>query len=230
MMEIKLAQELSHINDWIFDLDNTLYPPSCNLFAQIDKKMGEFISNNLDLDTADAKSLQKNYFLEYGTTLNGLMVNHNINPADFLDYVHDIDVSVLPDATELHDVLMALPGRKLIYTNGPFSHADRILKHLNIDHHFEEVFDIIDSDYLPKPDMRAYQKFITSHDVDPTRAIFFEDMARNLAPASEMGMKTVWIPGNEQWSHDGSDGGHIDYVTEDLVGWLQLVSSGLKAL
>lgn len=230
MTEKKLAQELSHINDWIFDLDNTLYPPSCNLFAQIDEKMGEFISNCLDMETSDAKKLQKNYFHEYGTTLNGLMENHNINPADFLDYVHDIDVSVLPDARPLHDALMDLPGRKLIFTNGPFSHADRILKHLNIDHHFDEIFDIIDSDYQPKPDMVAYRKFVTDHEVDPTKAIFFEDMARNLQPANEMGMKTVWIPGNEQWSHEGSDGDHIDYVTDDLVAWLQKLTAGLKAL
>ncbi len=230
MTEIKLATELSHINAWIFDLDNTLYPPSCNLFAQIDVKMGEFIANYLDLEITQAKKIQKEYFHEYGTTLNGLMTKYGMDPALFLDYVHDIDVSVLPDATALHDALMGLPGRKLIYTNGPWSHADRILKQLGIDHHFDEIFDIVASDFMPKPEIGAYHKFISDHNVDPEKAIFFEDMARNLEPAWKLGMKTVWIPGNEHWSHEGANDGHIDYVADDLVEWLEKLNRGLKAL
>ncbi len=208
------------INVWIFDLDNTLYPSHCNLFSQIDKKMGEFVSNFLQIDHAEAKIIQKKYFHEYGTTLSGLMKRHDITPDDFLHYVHDIDVSQLARAERLSQALDQLEGRKIIFTNGSEAHATNVSRQLGIDHHFDHIFDIKSADYIPKPDITIYEKLVRELDIVPEQAVLFEDMAKNLKPAHELGMTTVWIPNDEHWSHETSDGDHIHHIADDLSDWL----------
>lgn len=217
---------LRRAGTWIFDLDNTLYPARCNLFAQIDQRMGEFICSHFGIALEDAKRQQKGFFNRHGTTLRGLMVEHGIDPAAFLEYVHDIDVSVLPPAPDLDAALQRLPGRKMIYTNGTVAHAARVLQRLGIAHHFETVFDIVSSDYLPKPQEAPYRKLLAAHDVDPRRAVMVEDMARNLVPAAALGMTTIWIPTAESWSAPVGGDEHIHHVAPDLTAFLRELTKG----
>jgi len=205
---------------WVFDLDNTLYPASSRLFDQVDKNITRFISQHLSLEWTDAHKIQKTYFREHGTTMRGLMDNHGTDPADFLEFVHDIDLSPVDPAPALDEALARLPGRKIIFTNGSTDHADRIMKKLGVDHHFEAVFDIVDSDYVPKPELVVYEKLIQTHDFEPSTAIMVEDMAKNLIPAAALGMTTVWIRTDSDWGRDQSDGDHIHHVVDDLAGWL----------
>jgi len=156
----------AHIDTWIFDLDNTLYPASCRLFDQIDVRIGAFVSRLLDIDAAEAKRIQKAYFYEYGTTLRGLMSEHQVVPQDFLDYVHDIDHSPVPANQLLDEALHALPGRKLIFTNGTVTHARKVLARIGVTHHFGDIFDIVHSDYIPKPAIGPYRKFIAETGID----------------------------------------------------------------
>ena len=209
---------------WIFDLDNTLYPARCNLFAQVDRRMGEFIGDLLGLDPVAAKALQKRYFREHGTTLRGLMTVHGVDPYQFIDYVHQIDVTPVPPSPRLDRALGRLAGRKLIFTNGSVRHADAILARLGVGHHFDTVFDIVASDFVPKPEIAPYRKLIAEHRVAPRTAIMFEDIARNLAPAHALGMTTVWVPGLSEWSRNGAGGDHIHHVAPDLEDWLDRVA------
>lgn len=212
--------DLAHVRDWVFDLDNTIYPAHCDLFAQIDQRMGDFIARFFGVDFAEAKRIQKGFFHSHGTTLRGLMTEHEMEPADFLDYVHEIDLSPIPQDTRLAEALTRLPGRKFIFTNGTRRHAERITSHMEIDHHFEGIFDIVDSDYLPKPHQTPYETFIGRHGIDPTSAAMFEDIARNLVPAAALGMTTVWVPNPAHWAGDGAEGDHVHHIAEDLGAWL----------
>lgn len=218
--------DLARAETWIFDLDNTLYPARCNLFAQIDRKMGEFICSHFGIALEDAKRQQKGFFNRHGTTLRGLMVEHGIDPAAFLEYVHDIDVSVVPVLPELRRALQRLPGRKMIYTNGTVAHAARVLDRLGIADQFESVFDIVASDYLPKPETAPYAKLLAAHGVAPARAVMVEDMARNLAPAAALGMTTIWIPTAEDWSAPPDEGSYIHHVAPDLTAFLAALPAG----
>ena len=186
-------RDFSDIDTWIFDLDNTLYPASCRLFDQIDVKMGNFVSKLLSVDYDEAKRRQKEMFYKYGTTLRGLMTEHGITPDDFLDYVHDIDHSPVPPNKALDDALHALPGRKLIFTNGTVAHAEKVLARIGITHHFEDIFDIMHSDFIPKPEIEPYLKFIGQTGIDPTMSAMFEDIARNLEAPHALGMATVLV-------------------------------------
>ena len=168
------------IETWIFDLDNTLYPARCRLFDQIDLRMGSFIAELLGVDRVAAKAVQKDYFYRYGTTLRGLMLEHGVAPDAFLDYVHDIDHSPVPADEPLARALEALPGRKLIFTNGTVAHAEKVLARLGVGSHFTGIFDIVHSDFIPKPQLEPYEKFLAVHAVEPRRAAMFEDIARNL--------------------------------------------------
>ena len=211
---------VSHVDVWIFDLDNTLYPARCNLFQQIDRRMGEFIAELLAVSYDEAKLVQKSFWRQHGTTLRGLMLEHAVPPDAFLDYVHKIDLSVLPESPELAEALDRLPGRKMIFTNGTKRHAERVTRRLGIHDRFEAVFDIIDSEYLPKPNPLPYDVLIARHGVDPKRAVMVEDIARNLGPAHTLGMTTVWVPTESPSSREGAEDGHIHYVTPDLANWL----------
>jgi putative hydrolase of the HAD superfamily len=212
--------DLAHIDCWIFDLDNTLYPPTVDLFAQIDRRMKAFIARELGLPLDDAFRLQKAYYRAHGTTLRGLMLNHGTDPDAFLDYVHDIDHTVLSPMPDLRAALAALPGRRLIYTNGSRRHAEQVMDRLGVADLFAGIFDIRAGDYLPKPDPAPYRRMTDAFNVAPARAAMFEDSFHNLRPAAAMGMTTVWVRHPEHTPGPGDDVSHCRYVTDDLVGWL----------
>ena len=206
---------------WVFDLDNTLYPAHSNLFAKVSRRMTSFIMDRFTLGHDDARSLQRRLFREYGTTLRGLMDEHGVDPVVFLDHVHDIDLSDLAPAPDLDRAIAALPGRKLIYTNGSVPHAERITEKLGIAGHFEAVFDIVAADFVPKPDPRPYDVMLARHGVDPSRAVMIEDSAANLRPAADLGMTTVWLKSDIDWAKpkEGADD-HIHHIVDDLAEWL----------
>ena len=226
--------QLGHVADWVFDLDNTLYPAECDLFAEIDTRMTDFVARLTGLERLEARKLQKHYYATYGTTLSGLMTEHGLDPAEFLHYVHEIDLSPLPDLPHLRAAIAALPGRKFIYTNGPRRHAERVIEKMGLAHLFNDSFGIEESAYTPKPHLPAYQSFCRIHKVEPQGAAFFEDLARNLLPAKSLGFTTVLVQSAKDWSHEpiearpagagdvfwGDGNGHIDYITGDLAGFL----------
>jgi len=223
------AADFAHVTEWVFDLDNTLYPHHTNLFSQIDVKMTEYVSQLLQLPKDEARALQKKYYLEYGTTLHGLMENYQISPDEFLNYVHDIDYSWLDPDPALGDAIKALPGRKFIFTNGDSNHAENTARQLGILDHFDEIFDVVAADLVPKPAQETYDKFRALHRVDAEKAAMFEDLARNLEVPKSMGMKTVLIvPNNfeptfsEHWEHDDATH-YVDHTTDDLTGFLQAI-------
>jgi len=219
------AARLHAAEAWVFDLDNTLYPASSRLFDQIDRRMTSFVADFLDLDPVAARKVQKTYFREHGTTMRGLMDRHGLDPAVFLDFVHDIDLSPIAPCAILAAALDRLPGRKIIFTNGTVGHADHITRHLGIDAHFEGVFDIVSSDYVPKPNPQVYDRLVADFGIDPERTVMVEDMAKNLAPAAALGMTTVWVRTDSDWGVEGADGGHVDHVVDDLSAWLDAVVS-----
>ena len=226
MIKKPVWNDFEHVDVWIFDLDNTLYPAHCDLFKQMDRKMGEFVSQYLQVDYDEAKRIQKKYFSEYGTTLNGLMSHHGMDPAAYLEYVHDLEIDHIETDTRLNDALHQLEGRKVIFTNASDAHARNISRQIGIDHHFDEIFDIHRSNFIPKPELSVYHQFLDEFEIDPKRAVFFEDMAKNLKPAHDLGMTTVWVPNPAHWSHESSGGEHIHHVAEDLGDWLTtLISS-----
>ena len=220
---------LSSIKVWIFDLDNTLYPAASNLFSQIDQRMTEFIGERFDLPWDEARRRQKQYFRDYGTTLRGLMTEHDVDPIAFMDYVHDIDVTPVNPSPELDMALERLPGRKVIYTNGSCRHADNVLGRLGIARHFDVIYDIVAADYVPKPDPRPYAHLIELHGIDPHGACMVEDIARNLVPAAALGMTTVWVRSEIDYARPDrggvGTGDHIDHAVDDLTAWLTELTS-----
>ena len=218
------------IDTWVFDLDNTLYPATSDLFPQISTRMGRFIAGRFGLDAEAARALQKQMFRTHGTTLRGLMIEHGVDPHEFMDYVHDIDLSGLVPATALAAALAALPGRKLVYTNGSRRHAARILDHLGLAEHVAGIFDIADAGFIPKPDPAGYHALIARFGIEPGRAAMVEDMARNLAPAAALGMKTVLVHNASDWAAEGAEGDWIQHRTDDLAGWLAAFERGNHSL
>jgi putative hydrolase of the HAD superfamily len=214
-------RRLDHIDTWIFDLDNTLYPASCRLFDQVDDLIARYIVDLLGVDPAEAHRIQKRYFLEHGTTLSGLMIDHSVDPHHYLDYVHKLDLSPVQPSPALNAALDRLPGRKLIYTNGSVGHAERVTDRLGIRERFEGIFDIVASDFVPKPLEPGYRRMIERHAVEPTRAAMIEDLPRNLAPAAALGMTTVLVRTDSSWAQEGADADHVHHVTDDLVAWLE---------
>lgn len=205
---------------WIFDLDNTLYPAECELFAQVDSRMGAYISAKLALDATAARALQKTYYRQHGTTLRGLMDNHGVEPEDYLDYVHDIDLSPLDALPSLAAALAALPGRRYVFTNGSRQHALQVIERLGLGSLFAGIFDIVAADYVPKPDTVTYDRFLAEFDIDPATAVFVEDSVANLAPAAALGMRTVWLCQREApGAKAGPD--YVDHVIDDLGQWLE---------
>ena len=211
---------LDHVEVWLFDLDNTLYPATCRLFDQIDLRMGAFIADRLGCDAAEARRIQKGLFHRHGTTMRGLMTEHGLDPAEFLAFVHDIDYAPVPAMPGLDAALDGLDGRKIIFTNGTVAHAERVLARLGIGHHFEATFDIVAGGYAPKPDPAPYRQLVAEHDVDPRRAALVEDIAQNLKPAHDMGMATIWVRTDSEFSHLGADGAHIHHITDNLEAWI----------
>lgn len=226
------AADFDHVEHWIFDLDNTLYPPECDLFAQIDEKMCDFIMRLLEVDAVEARRVQKDFYVEHGTTLAGLMAVHGIEPGRFLAHVHDIDVGVVAPDAALGRAIAALPGSKVIFTNGSVAHAENVIARLGIAHVFDDIYDIVSTGYRPKPGREAYESFVRASGIAPQRAAMFEDIPRNLEIPHELGMKTVWVrpageAGPERYqrlSHDGGDAAHVHHATDDLRGFLEGLS------
>ena len=223
-----MSRGFAHIDTWVFDLDNTLYSARHRLFDQIDQRMGRFISERFEVDRIEARRIQKDYFFRFGTTLRGLMNEHGVNPDDFLDFVHDIDHSVLPVDQRLADALDALDGRKLIFTNGTVEHADDVLAAAGLSGRFDVIFDIKASDYEPKPARGPYEKFIATAGFNPSGAAMFEDIARNLEVPHDLGMTTVLVidDDNEDGSMinrlngDATGADYVHHVTDDLGHFL----------
>ena len=224
-----MASDLARIRTWIFDLDNTLYHPRLDLFAQIDVRMTDYIARLLGVDAVEAHRVQKGFFHEHGTTLAGLMRHHHVEPREFLDYVHDVDLThIVPDAV-VADGIARLPGRKLVFTNGDVDYAGRVLGALGLGETFEAVHDIHACAYVPKPEPGPYAALCETYGIDPTTALFVEDMARNLKPAKALGMTTVWINnGSERGGHEASSD-YIDIEIADLGDWLQSLDERLAA-
>ena len=214
-----MLPQLSHIRNWIFDLDNTLYPVSANLFALIDARIGEYVRELLQCDAEEAHRIQKQYFHAHGTTLSGLMAEHSVDPRHYLDFVHDVDMGVLEANEALIEALARLPGRKLVFTNGDAPYATKVLDRLGIGTSFEAIHDIHATDYRPKPDPAAYHGLCAAFGLEPTESLFVEDMARNHKPAKTIGMTTVWIDNGSEQTPD-QDRSFIDYTVSDLGRWL----------
>ncbi len=214
------APDLSHIDAWIFDLDNTLYPASCDLFALIDERMGAFIQKLVGCDAVQAHAIQKRYFRDHGTTLSGLMALHGTDPHEFLDYVHDIELDRLAYDARLVDAIARLPGRKLVFTNGDVNYAGRVLDRIGLGDSFEAIHDIHAMDYVPKPAPASYAAMCARWDIDPARALFAEDMARNLKPAKDIGMTTLWVNNGSDQAAGQACASFIDYETSHLTDWL----------
>lgn len=216
---------LREAKTWIFDLDNTLYPASYDLFGQIDSRMRAYIAAYLDLPLDDAYRLQKQYFHEYGTSLSGLMQRHAMDPRPFLAHVHDIDVTVLPVDAALDAALARLPGRKVIFTNASAEHAQRVVDRLGIASRFDGVFDIVEAGYRPKPEPETYVTLVERFGLDPATSVMVEDMARNLAPAATLGMTTVWVRTGAEHGAVGLEDVRIDHVVDVLASWLEDVAA-----
>jgi len=234
MTELPDPSRFAHVRDWVFDLDNTLYPHQTNLFAQIDVKMTSYVSELLSLPRDEARKLQKDLYLEYGTTLSGLMAQHNIDPDDFLRKVHDIDYSWLKPDPALGDAIRDLPGRKFIFTNGDRGHAERTARQLGILDRFDDIFDIVAADLNPKPAQATYDRFVALHRIVGSDAAMFEDLARNLVAPKVLGMTTVLVvPRNfeptfsEIWERDPAYDDAVDFVTDDLASFLKSLSATL---
>jgi len=208
---------------WVFDLDNTLYSGVHGLFEQIDARMRGYLAKFLNIDEDEAHRVQKSYFRQYGTTLRGMMINHTMDPTPYLNHVHDIDISAIPPAPDLDAALDRLDGRKVIFTNADMAHADRVLARLGIAHHFDAVFDIVEADFVPKPAAEVYDTLIERFAIEAQSAVMVEDIARNLEPAANLGMTTVWVrPVTEcVICKEAPEGSHVDFETDDLVAWLK---------
>ena len=227
-MQRRTPRGFEHVETWVFDLDNTLYPHHLNLWHQVDERIRAYVADFLKVSKDEAFRLQKDYYKRYGTTMRGMMSEHGMAPDDYLDFVHKIDHSPLTPNPALGQALEKLPGRKLILTNGTRKHADAVMKRLEIDQHFEDVFDIAAADLDPKPLPQVYERFLARHAVEPAKAAMFEDLARNLETPHALGMTTVLVVPERQrevfredWEMQGRDAAHVDHVTDNLAGFLR---------
>ena len=226
-----LKPNFAHVDTWVFDLDNTLYPREINLWQQVDQRIRDYVADFLKVSAEEAYRIQKDYYQRYGTTMRGMMTEHGVSADDYLHYVHEIDHSLLQPDLALGTAIERLPGRKLILTNGTVAHAEAVLQRLGIQHHFEDVFDIVAAELEPKPSARTYEKFFARHAVAPRRSAMFEDLARNLEVPHRHGMTTVFVVpktteavGRQSWEFEGKGAPHVDYVTDDLAGFLENIN------
>jgi putative hydrolase of the HAD superfamily len=214
---------------WLFDLDNTLYPCTANLFDEMDRRMTRFVADFLKIGAAEAYKIQKSYFRAHGTTLKGLMDLHGMAPGVYLDYVHDIDMSRLKRDLRLDTALSRLPGRKIIFTNATVSYAERVLEKIGIARHFEGIYDIEAANYVPKPDPSIYGDLVKRFGVVPGDAVMVEDVARNLIPAQALGMTTVWVETDRPWAKADAEQIIADHRTDDLGGFLAEITTDPRA-
>lgn len=208
--------DLTHVETWLFDLDNTLYPAECEYMALIEGKMTDFVTRFTGLPRDEARALQKRYYTEHGTTLAGLMMHHGMEPKAFLDEVHDVSMDRLTPDAALREAILRLPGRRLVFTNGSLGHAERVLGRLGLDDLFEDTFAIETADYLPKPAMATFEKMAARHDVTSKVTAFFEDSEKNLAPAALLGMTTILVGAHAA----ASTADFVHHRTHDLAGFL----------
>lgn len=235
MTDTPTAADFRHVETWVFDLDNTLYPAECDLFSQIDRRMGAFIADALDLSLDDAHALRHRYYVEHGTTLAGLIRLHDVCPHSFLDYVHDIDLDVVSPAPELAAAIDALPGRKLVFTNGSRKHAEAVSAKLGVLDRFEDICDIHALGYVdPKPTRAAFDHFVRAHDIAAQQAAIFDDLPHNLETAHALGMTTVWIDCRamgrpEHTAHDDLTvlPEHIHHRAEALAPFVATIAAAL---
>jgi putative hydrolase of the HAD superfamily len=217
--------DFRHIDTWVFDLDNTLYRTSQEMLAQIDDLMGSFISEFLNVDRVEARRIQKGYFRSHGLTLRGLMVEHGLDPKVYVDHLSQLDLSDVQPNPVLAKVLDYLPGRKVIYTNAFTEHTREVMERIGITAQFDAVYDITDANYIPKPAIESYRQLCNLHGINPKRAAMVEDISKNLEPAAELGMTTVWVQTNTAWAKDVTETGHIDHITDDLTLWLENITN-----
>ena len=218
---------LNKINSWIFDLDNTLYHPSLNIFEEIDSRMQKFISLRLGIGLKEAWTLQKKYFRKYGATLKGLMKFHQIDPKQFLDYVQKINLEKIKVNPELKSALAELNGAKIVYTNSTKNYANRILKRLGLKKSFDGIFDIMDANYIPKPSYKSYKMLLKNFNLIPEESIMFEDLPQNLVPASKLGMRTVWVKNEETQNLRNNYVLSVNFTTKNLTEWIQKLTRNL---
>ncbi|MGH6923205.1 MAG: pyrimidine 5'-nucleotidase [Propylenella sp.] len=226
----------SKVEAWIFDLDNTLYPRSANLFRQVDERIRAYVGRLLNVDEAEAERIQKDFYRTHGTTLRGLMLTHNVDPDAFLEFVHDIDHTAVQPDPALGAAIQRLPGKKYIFTNGSRQHAEKVAARLGFTGHFEDIFDIVAANLVPKPHPETYERFVTRFGVAPENTTMFEDLARNLLVPKSVGMTTVLVvpPGTREvfhgeWEFEGRDDDHVDFVTDDLARFVAEVADAIGA-
>ena len=226
---MKPIAELKGTESWIFDLDNTLYPASTGLMAEVSSRMTRFVGELLEVEPDIALVEQKRMFREHGTTLRGLMNDHAVDPHAFMDYVHAVDYGLVDESPRLASVLTALPGRKIVYTNASVAHAETVLDRLGVADSFSGIFDVAAADYVPKPNPQPYDVLASRHGVDPAHAVMVEDIAHNLEPAAAMGMTTLWVhtdgPVDAYWAVPSDDDNYVHHQTDNLVEWLENVSA-----
>ncbi len=214
-------KKLKNIKNILFDCDGVLYQDLESVFGQVSKRMTNYISNKLNLDIKKAKELQTNYFHKYNTSLNGLMIHHNIEPKDFLKYVHDIDLTFMNKDLVLKEELKNINLKKFVFTNGSKEHVKNIIKHLGIEDQFNGIFDIVDAEFHPKPEPKAFDLMVNKFNIDPKETLYIEDIAKNLSIAKIRGSTTVWLINNEYWGKKESDKEYIDYKIENLSLFLK---------
>lgn len=212
-----IARDFIHVHTWVFDLDNTLYHPSARLFDQIEARMNVWMTRQLSIGLDEAQRLRHQYWAQYGTTLAGLMTEHRIDPTEFLDHVHDIDMDHLTVDPRLVAGIQALPGRKIVYTNADIRYAAKVLRARGLSDLFDAVYGVEEAGLLPKPQPEAFRRIFAADGLDPARAAMFEDDPRNLAAPHQMGMRTVLVGENT------APADHIHHLTDDLAGFLARV-------
>ncbi len=217
-----------HVECWVFDLDNTLYPVTRKLLEHIDLHMGAFVARFLGVDAEEARRIQKLYFSRYGLTLRGLMLHHNLDPARYFEEMTPMDLNEVHPNPELAAAIARLPGRRVIYTNSSVRHSSLVLERLGMQGLFEAIYDIEAAEWVPKPAIESYRRLCERHDIDPERSVMVDDIARNLEPAAALGMTTVWIKTGAEWARDVAPEPHIDHVIDDIRGWVDAVSGGLS--
>lgn len=208
------AQDFAHVRAWVFDLDNTLYPPSARLFDQIEVRMTHWVMQALKVERPEADRLRRHYWAQYGTTLAGLMQEHGVDPAPYLTDVHDISLDHLDQDAALAAHIRALPGRRIVYTNGSAPYAERVLAARGLSGLFDAVYGVEHAGFRPKPERAAFESIFAQDKLDPTLGAMFEDDSRNLAAPHAMGMRTVHVTPNAEPAD------HIHHHTDDLTEFL----------
>ena len=212
---------MKNIKNILFDCDGVLYQDLESVFGQVSKRMTQYISEKLKINLVEAKKLQTNYFHKYNTSLNGLMIHHDIPPKEFLNFVHDIDLSFMEKDIVLRGEIEKLDLRKFVFTNGSSEHVNNITKHLGIDDLFDDIFDIVDAEYFPKPDPKNYDLMLKKFHIDPKQTLYIEDIAKNLSIAKKLGTTTVWLINEEQWGKKDSNKEFIDYKIKNVSLFLK---------